>query len=188
MRRLSAEESALWRKVVETVRPLAGVDRPLDLPAAGAARPEPAAAPGDAGPVPAAPTRPRKTAPGTTLDAGWDRRLARGLVAPDMVVDLHGHHLGAAHDLLDRRLEQAIASGDRLMLLITGKPPRDDRRPVARGAIRAAVGDWLAASRHAGAIAAVRGAHPRHGGAGALYIVLRRSRGAPAAGLPRARK
>ncbi|MDH7976067.1 DNA mismatch repair protein MutS, partial [Sphingomonas sp. AR_OL41] len=28
------------------------------------------------------------------------------------------------------------------------------------------------------AIAAVRGAHPRHGGAGALYIVLRRPRDA----------
>jgi DNA-nicking Smr family endonuclease len=38
------------------------------------------------------------------------------------------------------------------------------------------VGDWLAASRHAGSIAAVRNAHPRHGGAGALYIVLRRRR------------
>jgi len=38
------------------------------------------------------------------------------------------------------------------------------------------VGDWLAASRHAADIAAVRGAHPRHGGAGALYIILRRRR------------
>ena len=42
--------------------------------------------------------------------------------------------------------------------------------------IAAAIGDWLAGSRHAGRIAAVRGAHPRHGGAGALYIVLRRNR------------
>ncbi len=45
-----------------------------------------------------------------------------------------------------------------------------------RGASRAAGGDWLAASRHADQIAAVRNAHPRHGGAGALYIVLRRRR------------
>jgi DNA-nicking Smr family endonuclease len=114
-----------------------------------------------------------------TLDASWDRRLARGLVPPDLVVDLHGHNLATAYDLLDRRLEQGIGRDARLILLVTGKPPREDRRPVARGAIRAAVGDWLAASRHAGAIAAVRGAHPRHGGAGALYIVLRRRR-APA--------
>ncbi|MFL6858037.1 MAG: Smr/MutS family protein, partial [Allosphingosinicella sp.] len=73
------------------------------------------------------------------------------------------------------RLEQAIAAEARLLLLVTGKPPGPER-PAKRGAIRAAVGDWLAASRHAGDIAAVRGAHPRHGGAGALYIVLRRRR------------
>ena len=43
-----------------------------------------------------------------------------------------------------------------------------------RQPIRAAVHDWLAVSRHAGRIAAVRGAHPRHGGGGSLYIILRR--------------
>ena len=32
---------------------------------------------------------------------------------------------------------------------------------------------WLAASRHARHISAVRNAHPRHGGAGALYIMLK---------------
>ena len=43
-------------------------------------------------------------------------------------------------------------------------------------AIRAAISDWLGASRHADSIAAIRGAHPRHGGQGALYIVFRRPR------------
>jgi DNA-nicking Smr family endonuclease len=62
-----------------------------------------------------------------------------------------------------------------VLLLITGKPPQGEP-PIARGRIRGAVGDWLAASRHAASIAAVRGAHPRHGGAGALYIILRRRR------------
>jgi len=57
--------------------------------------------------------------------------------------------------------------------LITGHAPSGEG-PVRRGKIRAAVGDWLAGSRHAPHIAAVRGAHPRHGGRGALYIVLRR--------------
>ena len=113
--------------------------------------------------------------PGTTLDGTWDRRLSRGLVAPDFTLDLHGHNLATAYDLLDRRLELAIAADARLLLLITGKPPGPER-PVKRGAIRGAIGDWLAASRHAGNIAAVRNAHPRHGGAGALYIVLRRRR------------
>ncbi|MEA3015287.1 MAG: hypothetical protein QOI38_9 [Sphingomonadales bacterium] len=125
---------------------------------------------------PASPVAKPKPVPGTTLDGSWDRRLARGLAAPDVTVDLHGHNLATAYDLLDRRLGDAIASGARLLLLITGKPPSAERRPAARGAIRAAVGDWLAASRHAVDIAAVRNAHPRHGGAGALYIVLRRKR------------
>jgi DNA-nicking Smr family endonuclease len=111
-----------------------------------------------------------------TLDGSWDRRLGRGLVPPDAIVDLHGHNLATAYALLDERLERAIAGGARLLLLITGKPPVEGRRPVGRGAIRSAVGDWLHASRHAAAIAAVRNAHPRHGGAGALYIVLRRKR------------
>jgi len=137
------------------------------------------------GPRPARPAPPAfrqapvvkaKPAPGTTLDGTWDRRLGRGLVSPDITIDLHGHRLDSAWSLLDRRLEQAIADRARVLLLITGKPPSGDRRPAARGAIRAAVGDWLAASRHAADIAAVRNAHPRHGGAGALYIVLRRTR------------
>jgi DNA-nicking Smr family endonuclease len=97
------------------------------------------------------------------------------MVQPDLIVDLHGHNLHSAYTLLDHRLDQAVAAGARVLLLITGKPPAE--RPALRGRIRDAVGDWLAASRHAGSIAAVRGAHPRHGGAGALYIVLRRRRG-----------
>jgi DNA-nicking Smr family endonuclease len=173
-RRLSADEQALWAKVLASVRPIDGaaaVPAPPEAPAAEAA-PKPAVR----RPKPAASTAVRKP-PGTTLDGSWDRRLSRGLVSPDLTVDLHGHNLETAYSLLDRRLDQAVADGARLLLLITGKPPSDDRRPVRRGAIRAAVGDWLAASRHSGDIAAVRSAHPRHGGQGALYIVLRRKRG-----------
>ena len=170
MRRLSADEERLWARVVASVRPLDGVAKPVP-PAEPAAAPPPVSRPREAAPPPPK----QRPGPGTTLDAGWDRRLARGLVAPDAVLDLHGHNLATAYDLLDRRLEQAIASGARLFLLVTGKLPGPER-PVKRGAIRAAVGDWLGASRHAGEIAAVRNAHPRHGGQGALYIVLRRRR------------
>lgn len=173
MRRLSAEEQALWRKVVESVRPLDGKVPPEPAPKADEvpAKPRPLRVPPLARPTPIPPK-----APGTTLDANWDRRLSRGFVQPDRTVDLHGHNLATAYAMIDDRLGAAVAAGDRLILLVTGKPPSDDRRPVARGAIRAAVGDWLAVSRHAGDIAAVRNAHPRHGGTGALYIVLRRRR------------
>lgn len=182
MRRLAPEEAALWKRVIASVTPLEKrAARAVALPE------EPAPAP--AQPLPAKPRGrvppPRAAAPPlpsrgqavNTLDGSWDRRLARGLVAPDSTVDLHGHSLASAYDRLDFGLEAAIGRGDRVLLLVTGKPPRrESERPHARGAIRAAVGDWLASSRHSDRIAAVRTAHSRHGGAGALYIVLRRPR------------
>ena len=179
MRRLDADEARLWAKVVESVRPLQGVAMPeiSSFPAKAGAREAPQLGPGlrRGAKLPPPPPPPARKPPGETLDGSWDRRLGRGLVSPDSMVDLHGHNLATAYDLLDRRLEQAIGSGARLVLLVTGKPPGPER-PVKRGAIRAAVGDWLHASRHSDRIAAVRNAHPRHGGAGALYIVLRRPR------------
>ena len=114
-----------------------------------------------------------KPKPGTTLDGSWDRRLKGGTVVPDRTLDLHGMNLDRAWQAIDRGLEQAISAGDRVLLLITGHHRPGDP-PVERGRIRAAVHDWLAASRHASNIAAVRGAHRRHGGGGSLYIVLRR--------------
>ena len=81
--------------------------------------------------------------------------------------------LDGAWDAIDRGLEQAVNRSERVLLLITGHH-RPGEPPVQRGKIRAAVHDWLAASRHAGRIAAVRGAHRRHGGGGSLYIILRR--------------
>ncbi|SMF61247.1 Smr/MutS family protein [Allosphingosinicella indica] len=176
MRRLSDAESALWAKVIASVRPIhgaaprAGSDPPAREPVTTTPPRLPAR------PVAPSITQPARPQPGVTLDGSWDKRLSRGLVSPDFSVDLHGHNLATAYSLLDARLEQAIATGARVLLLVTGKPPTSRDRPVGRGAIRAAVADWLAASRHAGSIAAVRGAHPRHGGLGALYIVLRRRR------------
>ena len=170
MRKLSADEQALWNRVVETVRPLRPVAMPVSV-AAPAPAPKPVASRPSA-PKPAPLTR--QPGPGTTLDGSWDKRLARGAVAPDASLDLHGHNLDTAWTALDRALERAVGRGDRLLLLVTGKPPSEAR--AKRGAIRAAVNDWLHVSRHAGDIAAVRGAHPRHGGSGALYIILRKRR------------
>jgi len=164
----------LWQRVAETVRPLKGT--PARQRMTSSAPPPPFEL------VPRAPAiKPaRQTSPGETLDGGWDRRLRRGVVAPDVTIDLHGHTLRSAQAELEAGLASAILRGARLILLVTGRAPREkgeriDGRPV-RGAIRASVGDWLHGSPHGGHIAAVRNAHPRHGGAGALYIVLRRGR------------
>jgi DNA-nicking Smr family endonuclease len=181
VRQLSPEEQALWERVTATIQPLSR-DPPAGRSAEVALPPSPQAE----APMPPAITRrpkgpppraavppPQPVRPGTTLDGHWDRRLRAGAVEPDRVLDLHGHNLDSAWTAIDRTLERAVASGERLVLLITGHH-RAGELPVKRGRIRAAVHDWLAVSRHAGRIAAVRNAHRRHGGGGSLYLVLRR--------------
>jgi DNA-nicking Smr family endonuclease len=181
-RPLTAGEKALWQKFIETVEPLdqGRLKRVEGLPVASKRRdlsgPITAESFGGKSAVPLRDQKPVPTRHG--LDGGWDRRLAKGMVRPDVTVDLHGYTLSSAHGRLDSALQLSIAAGHRAILLVTGKARNDDerRREGGRGAIRAAITDWLAASRHASHIAAVRRAHPRHGGAGALYIILRRSR------------
>lgn len=181
MRRLSPEEAELWAKVAATIRPLSREPVEAAAAAAAVAVAKPPAAPTPPpvrGRIPA--TRsplvaplPQRTLQQATLDGGWDRRLKSGKLEPDRLLDLHGHNLDRAWEAIDRTLERAIAADDRVILLITGHE-RKGEPPLERGRIRAAVHDWLAASRHSGNIAAVRGAHRRHGGGGSLYIILRR--------------
>ena len=175
MRSLSAEEAALWAKVTATIRPLSR--DPLDSEAPAAPKPKPTAAPRGRIPPPRPATgEPKRTETlqQATLDGSWDRQIRTGRLEPDRVLDLHGHTLDWAWQAIDRTLERSIASGDRVLLLITGHE-RKGEPPLERGRIRAAVHDWLAVSRHASRIAAVRGAHRRHGGGGSLYIILRKN-------------
>lgn len=195
-RGLSPEEAALWRRVAATVTPLHPKPVALStLPPAGVARGGPVAPPPPLPkrikgrvplprPVPtpvAAPTRPLTT---NGLDSTWDRKLTRGTIAPDVTIDLHGMTLGQAHDRLNGGIAQALAMGARVILLIAGKhrphgehdQPNFNDRGERRGAIRAKLLDWLATGPHASRIAAVRAAQPRHGGDGAVYIVLRKPR------------
>ena len=175
MRSLSAEEAALWAKVTATIRPLSR--DPLDSEVPEAPEPKPIAAPRGRTPAPRLPAivpKRTETLQQATLDGSWDRQIRTGRLEPDRVLDLHGHTLDWAWQAIDRTLERSIASGDRVLLLITGHE-RKGEPPLARGRIRAAVHDWLAVSRHASRIAAVRGAHRRHGGGGSLYIILRKN-------------
>ena len=173
MRSLSPEEEELWAQVAQTIRPLSREplkppDKATEAKVLPVRRVTPRPAPPNVVQKQPGPT------PGT-LDSGWDKRLSSGSVEPDRVLDLHGLNLDQAWTAIDRGLEAAIRSGERVILLITGHA-RPGAPPVQRGKIRAAVHDWLAVSRHAPRIAAVRGAHRRHGGGGSLYIILRRNR------------
>ena len=191
-RGLTGDEAAAWEKLAATVTPLnpprpgegdhaqhGGWARSRSVPAS----PTKTSPPSKPANPPANRTPPReppiRPAPASgNLDSHWDRRIKSGGIEPDFTLDLHGHGLDAAYQRLMAGVAQARAMGARTILLVTGKPrpvhPAD--RGQRRGAIRAKVLDWLAAREHADAIAAIRKAHRHHGGDGALYLVLRRSR------------
>ena len=187
-RGLSASEAALWARLAQTVHPLPGkqlAKLELAKPSTGlpprklkAAKPIIAAkVMPQAALVPA--TRPRpQSLDQHGLDSSWERKLAKAAIAPDFTLDLHGYGLDAAHDRLDQGLSLALSQGARMVLVIAGRARPVDAadRGSRRGAIRAKLLDWLAAGPHGSKIAAVRPAHPCHGGAGAVYVVLRRAR------------
>ncbi len=180
-RDLTPDERALWRRVTADVRKAraaiadvvsqhspSGQEKRSPLPVA--AKPAALVKP---------PVQPQPRSSKGTLDGRWDRLLGGGQIVPDRVIDLHGCTLDQAHRRAIDAVVEACRQGDRVLVLVTGKaPPRGTSRidmPL-RGIIRASMGDWLAASPVASRIAAVRPAHPRHGGAGAIYVILRRPR------------
>jgi len=176
-RPLGHDEKVLWGKVMATVKPLHAVKAKAESNApsspAKPVRPPKFAAKPIVAPPPLKNAPPALTVP-HNLDGHWDRRIKRGGLVPDISIDLHDANLSRAYARLDGALEQAIAQKFKVILLVTGKPRAHDRaNGEGRGAIAAVVRDWLAASRHARHISAVRNAHPKHGGAGALYIVLK---------------
>lgn len=181
-RRLDNVEKALWGRVIETVKPLhivkpnveAKAATPPAKPVAKSQKLSPPAAVVAKVVTPDKRSERKLPPPHHNLDGHWDRRIHRGAIVPDISIDLHDANLSRAYARLDGALEQAIAQRLKVVLLVTGKPRTHDRASgEGRGAIAAVVRDWLGASRHARHISAVRNAHPRHGGAGALYIILK---------------
>ncbi len=99
------------------------------------------------------------------------RELAAGRLAPEATLDLHRRTAAAARDRLTRFLADSRASGARAVLVITGKAERSpgpDR-------LRDLVPDWLCGPL-SGAVLAFTPARAEHGGAGAIYVLLRASR------------
>jgi DNA-nicking Smr family endonuclease len=185
-RGLSAGEQAAWAHLASSVKPLAGRKAPNPPVLSKSAAPLPAAAPTAAerqaaparrmkAPPPASPPR-AAPLPDPGLDSHWDRRVKGGRIVPDLTLDLHGHTLDTAYGRIMAGIDQARMMDARVVLVIAGRerPVDPADRMAKRGAIRAKLLDWLAASRHGDAIAAVRRAHIRHGGEGALYLMLKR--------------
>jgi DNA-nicking Smr family endonuclease len=186
---LSYEERVLWTTITKAITPL------RDAPAAAVVEPVDAepAKPRKAPPVfvkpakahkpvtptaPAKPAAPAKTVPVIEpLGRRMRRSLARGKEGIDARIDLHGLTQAQAHDALLRFLRTASARDARLVLVITGKGKRSDGDGEReRGVLRRQVPQWLNQPEFRDVVIGFEDAHIAHGGEGALYVRVRRSR------------
>lgn len=131
-----------------------------------------------------APASPKAAAPPL---AGFDRRKARqiasGKVEVAARIDLHGLRQRDARAELRAFLMRAHAAGHRTVLVITGKgsgdQPADGLGGLLgerqRGVLKRSVPHWLEEPDLRAIVLSYTQAGVRHGGAGALYVQLRRS-------------
>jgi len=108
------------------------------------------------------------------LDPRILRRLRRGEFAYQAMIDLHGMSSAAARVEVERFIASALAAGHREVLIVHGRGHNSkDNVPVLKERLKS----WLARGRMGRGILAFTSARPADGGAGALYVLLRRRRG-----------
>ena len=180
-RKLRDEEIALWVEVARSVRARHGATLPRHdaAPAPSAAKPAkplpvhaPAPVVARAGPPPLAP-----------IERRLKRDLQRGAAQADGVIDLHGMNQAQAHSALRGFLAHSQAKGAKLVIVITGKgwsKELDERAAWFEGAgvLRRNAPHWLREPDMRAIVLGFEEAGPAHGGAGALYVRLRRRRSA----------
>ncbi|GIK97991.1 MAG: smr protein/Muts2-like [Alphaproteobacteria bacterium] len=188
-RELSPAELELWRSVLRDTVPLPGRSLPvlppepgvaasLELPAVPLKRPRGRAAATADAPSPVSPPPAPLELGGTAgMDKRQAARLKRGRTAIDARIDLHGMTQAEAHRRLDAFIEASAAAGRRCVLVITGKGLTSEMSGRGSGVLREAVPRWLNEPPLRPRILAVTHAQPQHGGHGALYVLLRRSKG-----------
>jgi DNA-nicking Smr family endonuclease len=174
---LSDDERVLWTIVTKTIAPLREPalnpdEESPDKAAPAARRPLARKA--------AEPAAPRQEAPAVSPPSALGRRkrsrVARGREAIDGRLDLHGLTQSEAHATLLRFLRNASARQARLVLVITGKGSGKDGDPGGRGVLRRQLPQWLALPEFRALVIGFEQAHIAHGGEGAWYISVRRSR------------
>jgi DNA-nicking Smr family endonuclease len=184
---LTAEDRKLWSHVARSVTPLDASRRLEAEPEPPAA--DPPATVKKARPVkveaaaPAAPPGPPPLAP---LEKNLRRKLARGMVEVDDRIDLHGLTQEAAHRRLVAFLRRSQAAGLKVVIVITGKGAPKRVRPLIddpwqpdphaeRGILRRMVPEWLRLPEMRALVIGFEEASIGHGGAGALYVRIRRA-------------
>jgi DNA-nicking Smr family endonuclease len=179
-RALSEEERVLWETVAKQVKPLRRKPRapkasgaPVEQPATGtkaAASSKPPLA------APAAKTpKPDKSPPLAPLGRRERSQLSRGRREIDARLDLHGMTQTRAHRALLSFLQRASHDGLTFVLVITGKG-RTVGVESERGVLRRQVPEWLTLPEFRTLVVGFDEAHIGHGGEGALYVRVRRSR------------
>lgn len=159
-------DQTLWERAIRDVKPLAPHSRTAAVPRAERqpVLPAPRAAPPEA-----------TTLHRIALDriVGTDRanaeRLKRGQHKIEARLDLHGMTQDEAYRALLAFIRAARRSGKRCVLVITG------HGRLGAGVLRAAVPRWLDEAEFRPQLLAIAPAQPRDGGAGALYVMLRRN-------------
>jgi DNA-nicking Smr family endonuclease len=175
VRRLTPDEQKLWGSVARQVKPLTRAV--LAEHSAEAADKHATPSNDDANASASLPARdphPRSYAlppPLAPIDRKARQKLARGHDTIDARIDLHGQTQGQAHRALRKFLLDAHAAGHRYVLVITGKG-----RDQEQGILRRQVPLWLEAPDLRGLVVGFDTAHTGHGGAGALYVRVRRKR------------
>jgi DNA-nicking Smr family endonuclease len=179
VKRPAAKDARLWALVTATVRPLPGRTRP-QAPPNLSKPPSPAPAP-----IPIEATRPpppptatalpkrapsRQPPPPETIEPNRLRLIDRGREPLGGVLDLHGMDQDRARAALTGFLLRAAAQNERTVLVITGKGTLGD------GILRRRAPEWLAEPPLRAVVAGISEAHRTRGGAGALYVALRRGK------------
>ena len=181
-RSLSEEERALWESVAKQTKPLRKKPRAAKAETAApaaealvAARP---AAPPK--PLPSSisraprPDPPPAAPPLAPLGRRERSQLSRGRKEIDARLDLHGMTQTRAHRALSGFLQRAHREGLTFVLVITGKGRMGAESE--RGVLRRQVPQWLSLPEFRSLVVGFEEAHIGHGGEGALYVRIRRSK------------
>jgi DNA-nicking Smr family endonuclease len=176
LRRLSEEEIELWLNVTRSVAPRPGSALPPQsaiLQRSKAEKPElPPASPAPAAKNPVPPPSLPNLA---QLDRRMRQKLARGQAAVEAAIDLHGMRQQEAHRALHGFLLRSQLEGAKVVLVVTGKgESRGEEGFGSPGVLRRSVPLWLRAPEWRGLVVGFEEAARLHGGAGALYVRLRR--------------
>ncbi len=165
-RRRDLEGEALWAIVAGTVRAFPGRRAPA-TPALGS---RPAVSTRQSAPERPLATAARRSraAAAEGIEPGRLRRLVSGREALGGRIDLHGMGQDEARAVLTAFVLRGLAKGICAILVITGKGALGD------GVLRRRVPEWLVSAPLRDHVAGFVEAHRRHGGAGALYVALRR--------------